>query len=226
MNVVVAMITFRRPHLLRRTLASLDNTDLPFTLCLMDNGSQDAETHSIVSGRGGFTSAFPHSVGFAKNMVMTVALARKPDLVLLSDDDYEYRAGWLETLTAFWRGIMGGYQWRAPHHDIIIAGTTIEPVYRWNAVTGSIEGNGVRALVRESVPGGGWSFPARHWPLIAPFPDQTQNEDTALVRLLARRGWRFAALNLAQHIGEGQSIAGTRLPQNAPLVDLAKFGMA
>ena len=63
----------------------------------------------------------------------------------------------------------------------------------------------------KSLPGSSWSFPARHWrQIVGPLEDRTGGEDLAVCQGLLATGYRLAALDLTEHIGERESAWGNR----------------
>lgn len=201
LTVSVAVLTYNRLAYLRRTLESLDGTPGPWTLDIVDNGSGDG-TAEYVRERGGYCNADGnHTVGHGMNLAIGLALARKPDIVLFSADDYEYRPGWLERLVAFWR---------AAPPDIAIASLNLEPAYSWNAVTGLVEYGGVRGITRTSLGGSQWSLRSADWSRIGPIREATGGEDLEICRRLIGQGYRLAALDLSVHAGERESAWGNQ----------------
>lgn len=215
-KVAVAILTWNRKDLFKRTLRSLKNTEYPYALSIVDNGSTDG-TERIVRSLGGYLNTTGnHTAGYGMNLAITRALMCKPDIVVFTADDYEYRSGWLETLVNFWK--------HAPD-SVILVTCNLEPVYGWNTVRGMVEYGGVRALVRDSVPGSNWSFRARDWPLIGPLQEKTGGEDLAVCARLRERGYSLCALDLAEHIGEKQSSWGNRSYLFGQPLDRERWGI-
>ncbi len=198
-----------REAMLERTLESLRAAGYPFELILFDNGSTDG-TADLVAARGGILG--PRSVGndssgHGMNQAIELALASGSDLIVFSDDDIEWHPDFLAKLVRFWSN--------APH-DLILASGFVEPRLRHNAVRGTIDSGGVRALVRETAPGGAWSFPATHWRWIGPLQPGMEADWEACLRLRAA-GFRLAQIDLATHLGVDRSTWGNMLPANQPI---------
>lgn len=217
MNVSIALLTRNRPHLLRRTLASLPLAGYPYTLDVLDNGSTDKETEGIVQAVGGTTNTDGNTTaGHGMNLVIGMALAHKPDLVVFTADDYEYQQDWLDRLVAFWRG--------APD-DVAIASCDLELAYAWNTIRGTVEAGGEKALVRDSLPGANWTFRASDWPNIGPIAEKTGGEDLEICKRLIQSGRRLCALNLATHTGFKDSSWQNESWRYGKPVDLSRYGI-
>ena len=110
--------------------------------------------------------------------------------------------------------------WQAAPAWIGLASLNWEPVYPWNTVLEDTRIGGERALIRATVPGSSWSFPRKHWrALFGPVEDRTGGEDLTVCRDLQARGYKLAAIDLTDHIGELHSAWGYRSYERAePLV--------
>jgi len=130
---------------------------------------------------------------------------------VFSADDYKYKPGWAARLLAFWQA--------APSW-VGLASLNWEPVYPWNAVLDDLTIGGERTLLRATVPGSSWSFRASAWRnIFGPLADQTGGEDLTVCRDLQAKGYKLAALDLTEHIGERESAWGNQSWQRAePLV--------
>jgi len=200
MNVAVCVLAYDRPHLLKRCLASIATGDYPHTLFVLDNGSTDAETCSIVQSlEGGWRNdGEDTTIGHGKNLLLERAYATGADIIVVSDDDYEYKPGWLKRMVAFAEnapdlGLLCGY---------------LEPDYVWARPAGVFWAGGEKALIRDSVPGGCWLFPRERYHDIYPLREQTGGEDMAVCRKLWSKGYILAAMDEADHIGETESLIG------------------
>ena len=208
-KVAVAVLTYNRFALLKCTLASLRCSDYPFDLCLLDGGSSDPLQRDFVLVQGGHLAQIT-TIGESVNVAVEWALEGKPDLILFSADDYEYKPGWLASLVRFWE---------AAPLDVALVCCNLEPDYDWNAVQGVIVAGGMLALVRDSVPGSNWSFRVGMWPQIGPLEAKTGGEDLEVCRQLREQGYRLVALDLCGHIGERQSAWCNRSWENARPLD-------
>jgi len=216
LRVVVAMLTRNRAKLFKKTVKSLMRTEMFYELCVADMGSTDG-TEKLVKELGGFVNPRPNpTVGYGMNLIIGKALQFGPDIVLFTADDYEYKRGWLEALTAFWA--------QAPA-DVALVSCNLEPDYDWNTVTGVVDAGGQRAAVRDSVPGANWSFRASEWGIIGPVADKTGGEDLEICRRLRSAGRRLCALDLTKHIGEAQSSWGNQSHLYARPLDRKRWGL-
>lgn len=218
MRVTVGVLTFCRPWLLERTLATLEKTMELFNLVVMDNADgKDGATEKIVKAHEPTAYVYRPQlvVGKAQNELAEICLSYGPDLVLMTADDYEYEKGWLEKLIAWWEG--------APD-DLAITTCSLEPEYPWNAVSDVAEYGGVRGLIRECVPGANWSFRSEMADKIFPLSEKTGGEDLEACRKL-RPEYRLAALDLAIHTGERQSAWGNESWKRGKPLDREKWGL-
>jgi hypothetical protein len=115
--------------------------------------------------------------------------------------------------------------WKDPSHEVAIATLFLEDTWPWNTVRGVLEAGGERALIRDSVPGGCWSFRARDWPLIGPIPQVMPGEDHAIIQKLEAAGYVFAALDLAEHTGVEHSAWNNQSHTWATPLDRARWGV-
>lgn len=204
-RLVVAVRTWnaiqhKRLDLLDRTLASLVGSDV----VLVDNGSTDGTAEKVLSMASQVIeccvfkdlSSGLRLAGRGQNLAIAVALAHRPDLVVFSDDDVEWKPGWREKLISYWH--------KVPDDVGIISGL-YEPLWSWNAV----EGLFAEGAFRASVPGASWSFPTAYWKYIGPVPEG-MDHDLSTCRRLRKLDIRMAALDLCTHTGRGRSTHGNR----------------
>jgi len=216
-NIAVAVLTYNRKSLFERTLASLKRTSVPYDLVLVDGGSTDG-TAEMVAGMGGYCyTEQPSWIGATFHVAVELALETKPDLIMFTGDDYEYRIGWLEDLAAFWRKTLPAMALVSCH---------IEPAFRWNKVYGMLELNNRRALVRATLGGANWSFRPELWPLLKELvPKGSHKYDKDVCRKLYQQRYLCCAMDLAEHIGEGHRVwMDGPEPQGEP-VDLVYWGL-
>ncbi len=102
--------------------------------------------------------------------------------------------------------------WQCAPPFIGIVGTHWEPLYRWNAVYGTVEAGpkGIkhRALLRWTLGGAFWTFRATTVGWVYPKACTTgRGEDKHVsLRLLKEHGLATCALDLADHIGEREPV--------------------
>lgn len=215
-TLTVAVLTYNRKALLRKTLQSLAIQDYPHRFVLVDNGSTDG-TADLVERSGGIAIwDGDHTVGHGMNVAIAQALARGTKYVLFTADDYEYQPGALARLVAFWD---------AAPCEVALCCCNLEPDYPWNQVWGVLESGGQRALMRMSVPGSNWSFRAADWPQIGPLREVTGGEDLEVCKRLLSVGRKLCALDLAEHIGERKSAWGNQSWTVGRPLDRARLGM-
>ena len=217
MKIAVAVLTFGRPWLLERTLASLGDVD---KLILMDNNNgMDMQTGAIVAEweLDCFIMRNMLPVGAAMNGLIDHALSYEPDLVVFSADDYEYKEGWREDLEEWWE---------EADEDVAITSCHLEPIYPWNTIKKAVSFGGRTGLSRRTLPGSSWTLRAGMWPEIGPIPERTGQEDTEVCLKLLDKGYRLCALDLAEHIGEEQSAWGNNSYKMAKPLNKEEWGIA
>ncbi len=217
LSLSIAILTWNRKDLFLRTHRSLVNQAGEFELCVLDQGSTDG-TEAIVQSLGRFATGDGNtSFGHGLNRGVAMALECRPDIVFFTADDYEYKPDALQRLMAFWED--------APA-KVALTCCNLEHEYPWNAVRGVLEAGNERALVRDTVPGGNWSFRAQDWPIIGPIREVTgQGEDLEVCHRLTAAGYKLCELDLAEHIGERLSTWGNRSWQYAVPLDREKWGL-
>ena len=199
------------------TLDSLRDGGYPFDLFVVDNGSTDG-TSELVTKRGGYVAprvGERNEAGHGMNVAIERALSCRPDLVVFSDDDMAWHPGFVRRLVDFWA--------HAPH-DLALLSGYVEPRWPWNTIRGAVDCAGIRAIVRETAPGGAWTFPASHWRWIGPLVSGMEADSDACQRL-RRSGFRLAQADLATHLGVGHSTWGN-VPSLGEPVDETFFHVA
>jgi len=129
-RVAVALLTWNRLELFKRTFKSLMKGDYPFDLCIVDNGSTDGTAKEVAKLGGYCNTGRNHTAGHGMNLAIEAALKYDPDLVVFTADDYEYKGDWLKRLVAFWQEAPG---------NVALVSCNLEPVYGWNTVQDVIE---------------------------------------------------------------------------------------
>lgn len=220
------VVEYHREALLLRTLDSIQRAGHAATYLLVDNGSDDKTVDYLrlerCAGALGDFQLLPRSPlgrgkpGLGVNAAVAAALllTRGPDLVCFSDDDVEWASGWLRPVVKFFE--------RAPG-DVVLLSGLMEPAWEWNAPTGVVDSGGVKALVRDSVPGASWMFRAEDWAKIGPVAED-RTHDVAGCKRLRQHGYRLCALDLAEHIGYAQSTLGNTVASGKP-VDRERWGI-
>lgn len=218
LRLAIALLTWNRKALFECTYNSLRRPAIwPFTWHIVDQGSTDGTAELVKTYGGLINQDGNRTIGHGMNLVIGAALQTKPDIVLFTADDYEYKTRALNRLMAFWQN--------APT-DVAIVSCNLEPDYPWNQPQGVIEAGGQRALIRATVPGSNWSFRATDWPIIGPIREATgDGEDLEVCHRLTAAGYKLCALDLCNHIGEHLSTWGNRSWQNALPLDRVKWGI-
>ena len=197
MRVTVAVLTYNREDLFRRTIASLKRTQRPYERVIVDNGSTDGTAKLVAKMPGGICNQDGNrTIGHGLRLAMQAAMQTEPELVLFTADDYLYCSGWLERLVDFWEN--------APAKAGLCT-LAVEPTYHWNTIYDARQCGGQWALRRRTVPGANWSFRASLWAEIAPMvPDDSHKYDHQVCGALQEAGYGLYALPLAEHMGAGR----------------------
>lgn len=206
MRVAVSVLTYNprkngRWDLFERTLESL-RAGGSFDLFIVDNGSVDG-TAEWVDERGGYVNRSSlHTSAHGNNLGARILAGSDADICVLSDDDVEWSESWVDELAAWWS---------AAPDDIAITGCHVEPNYPWNTLLGTVDVAGRRGLIRASTGAASWSYRQKHYGLIFPMPQQVQGwGDVPTCDKVQDAGYRIAQIDLARHIGEGQSTWGNQ----------------
>lgn len=148
-----------------------------------------------------------------------------PRYYVWSDDDMEWREGAQAKLTHFWSD---------PPEGVRIVSGLLEPVWHWNTPRRTVEGGGVKVLVRDSAPGAAWTFQRPPFNLLRPGTVKEQGDelwrfgyDYELSKMLREQGVEVAQIDLAEHRGWGASTHGNEAieaPETKPL-DRDKWGV-
>lgn len=219
MRVAVGVLTHNvfthdRQHLLLDTLRSLKQTSEPFDLYIVDNASTDG-TQNFVEQLGGYASkTMPSTCGHGMNVTLDI-ISANADLCVFSNDDIAWKPGYLETLKAFWSD--------APN-DLLICSGHLEPEYPWNTPREVVQHGGIKALVRDTAPGGTWTFRAKHRSVIGRIPETAGIDDVPTCERLRASGYRVAQMDVATHAGEDKSSWGNGSYMLAKPLD-PKWGM-
>lgn len=222
MRVAVGVLTYEnlrndRKNLFLETLRSLrDNTNFPFDLFLVDNNSQDG-TADLVAKLGGYCSTtYPTTCGHGMNVTLGILSSCGADLCVFSNDDIWWKPGYLERLVKFWK--------EAPD-DLLICSGHLEPEFFWNTPRELVTYGGVKALVRDTAPGGTWTFRARDWPIIGPVPETHGIDDVPTCQRLLAQGYRVAQMDAATHVGVECSTWGNRSDVFGKPLDREAWGL-
>lgn len=221
MKVAVAILThnlfrYGRHELFRQTLTSLLETEYPFELHVFDNGSTDATPEYVARFGATLIRDDVSTCGHGMNVAISSCVARGVDLVVFSNDDIYWHPGYLEQVVTFWQD--------APP-DVLICSGSLEPDYPWNTPRELIISGGVKALVRDTAPGGTWTLRARDWGRIGPVPEAVGWDDVPTCRRLNSLGYRVAQIDVADHVGEDHSTWGNNSRIDARPLDREKWGL-
>ena len=203
---------YGRQDLLRETLQSL--ADCP-QVYVVDNGSTDG-TEEWVRRIGGIAVSDPITTcGHGMNVTCRILAESGADICVFSNDDISWKSGWMGVLKRFWS--------EAPD-DLIICSGLLEEDFPWNTVRERIECGGIPALVRDTAPGGAWTFRARDWPKISPIPEAAGWDDVPVCKRLRNKRKRVAQMDLARHLGQGHSTWDNSSVQYETPLDRDKWG--
>lgn len=197
MRVTVAVLTYNREDLFRRTISSLKATKRAYERVIVDNGSTDGTDKLVATMPGGICNRDGNcTIGHGLRLAMKATMLTEPDVVVFTADDYLYCPNWLERLVDFWEN--------APETAGLCT-LAMEPTYHWNTIYGAEQIGGQWAWRRRTVPGANWSFRASLWETLAPLvPDDSHKYDHRVCRWLQDAGYGLYALSLAEHIGAGR----------------------
>lgn len=237
-----------RIELLERTVRSIEEAFPTAWLFLLDNGSTDGSWDAVgellgargegcpscggeaqrgrwhvQQGRGTPDGNFTPGAGrhrlYYHMFSHTCGGAARTPFWVWSDDDIAWKPEAEQTLSRFWS--------EAPS-EIAVVGGYLEPVWHWNTPREAIEAGGVRVLVRDSTPGGAWTFGE---PRLIPVPCNDAlhrfGYDTVTCGMLRDQKLKIAQIDLAEHIGWELSSHGNKpmeRPDSRPL-DREKWGI-
>ena len=215
MRVACAVLTFNvytldRLDGLHTTLRTISEPGWP--VFLVDNGSTD-QTEDLVRRLGGWRNPGPNrTIGEGMNCAIGAALSVKPDVVVFSNDDMRWHAGWADQLQAFWA--------EAPE-DIAICGGLLErKVWSWNTPIAAHQIGAVRVLERATIPAGAWTFRSSKWLDIGPIPTQDNCwTDVPTCRKLTAAGMRLVCADWADHLAPDRSAWGNRSMEHGEPLD-------
>ncbi len=209
-KLVVCVVTHNvfatlRSDLLIKTVKSIEAGFEGCDKILLDNGSSDGtdefclESHDIsrewqvvaYKPKDGITTP-----GRGHNELIKHVLARKPGVVVFSDDDMRWKPWAAKTISDFWQS--------KPSDPVILCGL-LEPEWDWNTPRETITRGGVKALVRDSCPGAAWSFLADSH--VMPVDDGFGYDHKKCIEL-RECGFRVAQIDLCEHLGWEMSTHG------------------
>ena len=203
MRVVAGVLTrnaasFGRREMLRDTVESLGEAD---SVIVVDNGSDDGSQYWCRDEFDAFMYRPSDGVTTCgRGMNILGAHCRiDADVVVLTSDDMIWRAGWRQVVESFWS---------EAGNDVILLCGLLEGEYPWNSVIGSYESGGVTGLMRECVPGSGWTFRASSWDHITPIGEQHGHDDVPACQRFRDDGLLMVAVDIATHVGEESSTWG------------------
>jgi glycosyltransferase involved in cell wall biosynthesis len=197
-KVAAAVLTWQqyetgRHDLFKQTVESLAGA--VDHLFVVDNGSTDG-TAEYVKKLGGYSNPGPvTSCGYGMNLSAAICQLAGADLVVLSNDDIIWYPDAIDRLTSIWEMMP---------EDVKIVSGLLQAGYPWNQATGR-EGP---VLIRDTVPGGAWTYRSVDYPLIFPVPTKPGWDDVPTCRRLTNQRFRVGAVDLAEHGGEASSSWG------------------
>lgn len=213
-RLAVAVLTYNRKDMLVKTLTSL-YSDEAAEIFVFDNGSLDGSAELVKSIDGKVNTGTNHTTGHGMNRVIDMALGTNPDIILFSADDFVYCEGYTAKILEFWK--------HAPK-DIKLASCYLEPVWPWNEVLETGDAGSVHYVIRTTIPGSNWMFRAKDKDLILPISEKTGGEDIEICNRLTSQGYKLAALDLVDHIGERDSAWGNQSWKYAVEIDREGLG--
>lgn len=201
-----------RQSLLDDTIISVDMAFPGAHKLLFDNGSDDDSGEYLVETSGAarwdFLRYHPsdgnHTPGRGRNQIMkALAEMRREhgwefDVVVLSDDDMDWKVGAASALTAIWSD---------PTDQLVIVCGLLEPVWHWNKPRRTDTCGGVNVLVRDSAPGAAWTLRLSDVDTVFPVENDF-GYDVKACKKLRNGGLEVAQLDLAEHAGWGASTHG------------------
>lgn len=213
-RLAVAVLTYNRKDMLVKTLTSL-YSDEAAEIFVFDNGSLDGSAELVKSIDGKVNTGANHTTGHGMNRVIDMALEVNPDIILFSADDFVYCEGYAAKILEFWK--------HAPE-DIKLASCYLEPVWPWNEVLETGDAGSAHYAIRTTIPGSNWMFRVKDKDLILPISEKTGGEDIEICHRLTSQGYRLAALDLVDHIGERDSAWGNQSWKYAVEIDREGLG--
>ena len=192
-------IEYDRRELFAETVESIRKAN-PDHLIVADNGSSDGTAELIADSPDGIAWQGPLSTcGYGMNkLAATLKAWFDPDIIVLSNDDIVWQPDAFNVLRDVWE---------AAPDDLAIVSGLLEPTFSlpnqepWNLPIDTVKADGHLLLVRNSVPGGAWSFSSKFHPIIFPVFGKKGTDDVPACRKVRKLGYRVAALELAQNVG-------------------------
>jgi glycosyltransferase involved in cell wall biosynthesis len=213
-RLAIGVLSYNRKGMLLKTLQSLYACVEP-DIFIFDNGSTDGAADLVLSLGGQKSASKNHTTGYGMNSVIYSALSVSPDIILFSADDFVYCEDYFSRIMDFWK--------HAPE-DVKLASCYLEPVWDWNKVQGTADAGNEHYAIRETLPGSNWMFRASDKDLILPIAEKTGGEDIEICRRLTSEGYKLAALDLVEHIGEKASAWGNESWRFAAPIDKKGLG--
>jgi len=188
-------------------------------LLVVDNGSTDGTTDWVrqIGGLCYEPTDGVRTCGRGMNIAITAA-ANRGDVVVFSNEDMFWRPGWRAVIEEFWT--------YAPDDVAILCGDQ-EPNFPWSQPVGVIEAGGVRALQRPTVPGRAWTLLSEKWKSgVGPVPELHGWDDVPTCYRLGDFGYRLAAVDCCDHVGEDTSTWGNNSLSQARPFDFRSLNLA
>jgi glycosyltransferase involved in cell wall biosynthesis len=206
-----------RDEWLRRVVTALGEAD---EVLVFDHHSEDGSPE-LVSSLGGVCWSHAdrnRTIGRAMNLGHQAAAvaAGEGGLVVTAQDDVVWRPGWRDRLEAFWED--------APA-DIGIVSGLLEPNFPWARPLARVEHGGLAGLVRETVPGGAWTYRSPMWGTMRWANEVAPSHDMPICGRVRAAGFRLVGVNLADHLGAGRSTWGNNSYGGAPQLDRKRWGV-
>ena len=204
------MTAYNRKKLFEETVCSLHSANASFRLVVIENYSTDGtiELAREMRDKGIITDLLQPEkklpMLYQTQLVGIDYVLRdsKPDILLLTADDFAFKPEWFNTLISWYS--------EAPP-NVAFCSLYKEPDWWWNAIYSTLKSDGHKAFVRRTVPGANWAMRLEDWKFIEPkFREWVHDGqlDVNMCEWVYKNNKICCALDLAEHIGKFDSLYG------------------
>jgi hypothetical protein len=194
-----------RRDLFERTIESLKANDVD--LYVIDNHSTDGTQDLVAASfrwKPYLSKTENTTSGWGTWTCCRVLAASNADVMVVSDDDMEWSAGFTESLTDWWE--------HAPK-ELVLTGGHLEPEFHWNKIQARVTYGETSGLLRASTGAASWTFNKRGYERLSAvavaLPINRQGVwDVPMCDGLQSLQWTIGQLDLAEHVGRGRSSWG------------------